>query len=82
MRPLHGDETKAFFEKLANYIGSENIKTQGSENHYIFSKKWLIWAKIRFSYWNGVFVRKISDVKYRTKRYFIFENVFWIYFNR
>jgi len=38
MRPLHGDETKAFFEKLANYIGSENIgrllnRTEGS---YVF----------------------------------------------
>ena len=38
MRPLHGDETKAFFEKLANYIGSENIPRllNRSEGTYLF----------------------------------------------
>ena len=38
MRPLQQDETKALFEKLANYIGSDNIKRllQRSEGNYVF----------------------------------------------
>ena len=38
MRPLHQDESTALFEKLANYIGSENIKRllQRSEGTYVF----------------------------------------------
>ena len=47
MRPLQQDETKALFEKLANYIGSDNIKRllQRSEGNYVFRQysSFLLW---------------------------------------